>query len=452
LGLYADKIMLEQKQEQQFIQAIDEVYFGRTPSINNLFNAYCDWREPLLTPLPKLWSNSFNNWYNKQHEYFEDMVCKQFGFNTFSYQVGSDNRTNSCTLSYGLLPFGASSKEIIIDKDGYKFKDNTKFNSVVIVYPALIFNPDFTHEEAFSIFLHEIGHNFQAAANNTIFCLAAATGLFRLMLYTIQYKSPIEAMYTLLLTSNISRGIINKIHNTMSRNSLCSNLLVCVNMMLYAIKHCIHVVKYWSNLFLIPINSIMSLLYALPSLLIEIITGIHSYNYYCERFADSFAASYGFGPAVASSQNKFANITTGDPTTDIVFNDIPVFSHVLKLAMLPTSILLTLIDVHPDSASRCASVIKDMKRDLDDPKLDPKLRKQLAKEVDEYELAMNQYFDEATKLKNPNIVGAFLQRYIYELGGGAKMKLSELPYMRIGGFGSQTNKNTNNIIINTKIK
>lgn len=451
MGLYADKMILEQKQENSFIQAINEVYFGRTASINSLFNAYCDWREPFLTTNPKLWSNPVGNYYNKQHQVFEEMTCKQFGFNTFSYQVGSDNRVNSGTLSYGLFPFGASSKEIEVTKDGYRFKDTAKFNSIIIVYPALAFNPTFTNEEAFAVFLHEIGHNFQAAANNTIFCLSAATGIFQI-LTAVMKNGPFEAMIDFLTTSNIVRGAVNTLDNALTRNEFCANFLVCVNMILYTVKHYTHILRYWSNLLLLPINSIISVIYKLPYFLISILTGQHAQGYYGERFADSFAASYGFGEATASLQTKLGDLVSGDPTTDIVFNDIPVFSHVLQLAILPASLLTGIMDVHPDTPSRCASVLKDMKRDLNDPKLDPKLKKQLAKEVDAYEKAMNEYYAEATKIKNPGVVGAFLQKYIYQFGGDAKMKLSELPFMKIGGFGSQTNKNTNSIIAKAKIK
>ena len=451
MGLYADKMILEQKQELQFIQAINEVYFGRTASINSLFNAYCDWREPFLTTNPKLWANPVGNYYNKQHQTLEEMTCKQFGFNTFSYFISSDNTVNSATLSYGLFPFGASSKEIEVTKDGYRFKDSAKFNSVIVVYPALAFNPTFTNEEAFAVYLHEIGHNFQAAANNTIFCLSAATGIFQI-LTTVMRNGIGQGLFQILLTSNTIRGSINIFDNALTRNEFTSNFLVCVNMMMYSLRHCAQVFNWISNLFLIPINSVIGIIYRLPEFLISVLTGQHARGYYGERFADSFAASYGFGEATASVQTKFNDVVSGDPTVDILFNDIPVFSHVLQLAMLPASLLITLIDVHPDTPSRCASVLKDMKRDLNDPRLDPKLKKQLAKEVDDYEKAMNEYYTEATKIKNPGVVGAFLQKYIYQFGGDAKMKLSELPFMKIGGFGSQTNKNTNSIIANAKIK
>ena len=40
LGIYADRVLLEQKSDKAFIQAINEVYFGRTAGINRVFNAY----------------------------------------------------------------------------------------------------------------------------------------------------------------------------------------------------------------------------------------------------------------------------------------------------------------------------------------------------------------------------------------------------------------------------
>jgi hypothetical protein len=444
-------MMLEQKQEQQFIQAINEVYFGRTPSINNLFNAYCDWREPFLTVSPKVWANPLGNYYNKQHKLFEELTCKQFGFNTFSYLVKGDSAVNSYTYAYGLIPIGASSRDIEITKDGYRFKDTSKFNSIIRVYPAIAFNSDLTNEEAFAVFLHEVGHNFQAAANNTIFCLSAATGIFQIMIDGLKW-GPTQVVADLLFTSNAARGVVNVFDNMITRNKFASNLLCCINSMIYALKHCITVFSIWASILLIPVTSLMNIIYTLPAFLVELVTGQHAVGYYGERFADSFAASYGFGEATASLQNKFSNIITGDPTADIIFNDVPILSHALQLAMLPTMLLLGVMDVHPDGASRCASVIKDMRRDLNDPNLDPKLKKQLAKDVDDFEKTMNEYYAEATKVSNPGIVSALLQKALYYSGGSVKMKMSELPYMKIGGFGAQTNKNTNSIIAKAKIK
>lgn len=446
MGIYADRLLLEQKQDQSFLQAINEVYFGRTPSINSLFNAYCDWREPFVAR-SKHWTMPRKNFYNEEHRIFEDMTCKQFGFNTFSYLVEDNNKINSYTYGAG-IPVHATSKCIEIGKDGYRFKDEAKFNSIIRVFPALLFNPEYTSEENFAIFLHEVGHNFQTAANQTIFCLSAATNIFNLMLIFMQY-GPLEVLIYAAESDNTIRGLVNKFDNILYRNQVASSIMVVVNNILYALRCGMDVYNLVANFkryLLLPINMIYSFIYRIPEFLISVVSGRAAEGYYGERFADSFAASYGFGEELASALHKIGGSVTGEPTIDMLYNDIPVFSHVMRLAMIPGMLLLSILDVHPSEETRCASIIKDMRRDLNDPRLDPKLKKQLQKDVDDYEKAMHEYYEKAAKIENPRFVSALIQRCLYESGGNLKMKLSELPYMKIGGFGAETNKTAYSII------
>ena len=40
MALFLSEQQLEDRQEKIFLQAVNEAYFGRTPGINSLFNAY----------------------------------------------------------------------------------------------------------------------------------------------------------------------------------------------------------------------------------------------------------------------------------------------------------------------------------------------------------------------------------------------------------------------------
>ena len=451
MGLYADKLMLEQKQESNFLQAINEAYFGRTPSINSLYNAFCDWREPFISTT-KHFTYTSTNFYNEQHKKFCEMVKKQFNFHTFSYMVTNANTSvNSCTYGYGFLPFHNTSNDIIITKDGYRFKDSAMFSSIIDVYTDLIFNPEFTSEENFAIFLHEVGHNFQAAANKAVFALSAASGVFYIMANAI--KNPIAGAAQVLITSNTSRTIINSIRGTITTNQLLGNLYTITNMMGYMLNKGINIINliFGGKYLRFPIGIIYGAIHRLPEFLLCLITGQAFSRYYDERFADSFAASYGFGEALSSICMKFDKILVGDPTVNSVLN-LPIIGYIYNLACIPGLLLWSIIDEHPTAESRAASIIKDMRRDLEDPGLDPELRKQLAIEVDNYEKSMNEYFTEAKKVNNPKFYMARIQEALYRSGGNVKMKMSELPFMKLGGFGAVTNMTKNDIISKTKIK
>ena len=70
--------------------------------------------------------------------------------------------------------------------------------------------------------------------------------------------------------------------------------------------------------------------------------------------------------------------------------------------------------------------------------------------ANEYEKYMTKYFEESKKLKNPNVVMAYMQDFVYnKCGGDIKYKLSELPFKN--GFRGETIRTKDNIISDTKI-
>lgn len=438
MGIYADKLLIEQKQQENFMQVLNEVYFGRTPSINSLFNIYCDWREPFISKTKHFTATTKNFYNNNEYKIFQESVCKQFGFETFSYLVKQEPMINSFT--YGtLLPIKNSPMFLEINKNGYRFKKEAKVNSIIRVYSDLIFNPEYTNEENFAVFLHEVGHNFQAAANNTMYSLEAATAIFKILQIFMEW-GPLETGISLVTSSNWFKGIENRITNYITYNEFLSSILTVTSACIYILKKGLNMVNILSNIIMYPINICLGVLYRIPKFIIGLTTGIHQSGYYGERFADGFAASYGFGEALASCLNKFENISVGDNTIDAIINEVPVLGHIVKLTFLPGMLLHGLIDVHPTTESRCASIIKDLKTDLNDPQLPPHLKKQLSKEIEDYEKAMHEYYTTAKNIKNPGFVSAYIQEWLYNSGGGLKLKISELPYKQLGGFRAETNR------------
>ena len=449
MGIYADRLLIEQKQDQAFLQAINEVYFGRGPQINSLFNAYCDWREPFISNSKYYNSSLFKNVYNKNMDIVRELVCKQFGFKTFSYILMPQSGINSFTFSGGLTSFITRNPATIkIDpKNGYKFKEDTHVNAIVGVYADLIFNPEYSNEENFAAFLHEIGHNFQTAANNTIFSLNCISGIVNCINF------PKDALYL----NDVAFGVANKLQNKLATIEIAGNLYSVIASIVYSIDKCKQFFEIWKNFFLIPVDKIMKFCNELMMFLDSIVKFKHQEKYLGERFADGFAASYGFGEALASCLLKFKNIQTKEPLLDDLLNTVPVIGHIMDLVCLPGMMLLGIIDVHPRVASRCYSIISDLKQDLNDPSLSPELKKQLSKEIDDYEIYMHNYFDNALKLENPRVISSAVHKWIYDMGGDIKFKISELPYMNSGGFRGETNRTAQWInqdkynILNTKI-
>ena len=448
MALFASDSCLESYQDKKFIQAINEVYFGRTPGINSLFNAYCDWREPLVSK-SKYFTASSKNIYNKEMKFFLDKVCKQFGFKSFSYTVINSSNINSFTI-FGIIP-NRTAKMIEITKEGYKFKSDTNIHSIVGVFPDLVFNPYYTSAENFAIFLHEIGHNFQTAANQSMLSLSAATGVLT-MLTDIIKGNLITPLVGIAISSEESKSAINTLMNTFLTDEILGAIYSVTGLITYSFSYIMNIIRSIGVITTRPINLIINALRELLQFMIDIVTGDAAKGYYGERFSDGFAASYGFGADLQTALGKMSGHGISSvPILDDILGTIPLFGHLYSIACLPGLILWHIIDVHPSNEDRMYGVLKDLKQDLNDPNITPEMKKQLTKEIADYEKAMNDFFDANRKFSNASVVTSLMQEAIYKkCGGSLKFKISELPYLHKGGFRADTN-DTANKILNTKI-
>ena len=436
MGIYADKALLEQKQ----IQALNEVYFGRTASINALFNAYCDWREPFVSNTKYL-TSTLKNFYNKDIQIFIDMTQNQFGLKTFSYVVLNNEKVNSMTI---FTKGERGPKNIKITKDGYRFTSNPAV--AIGVFSGLCFNPEFSNEEVFAVFLHEIGHNFQTSANNTTLGLSIASTIWDFLFACLGVANgnagPLITFLTVgTITANPVITILSELENKIKFDNTISSIFVTLTFIKSLIDYGKDTMFSILGLGTRPIKLIKI---GINELLKNIKDPLHAIDaYYDERFADGFAASYGFGEALASGMARMDSKKT--ISNNIIIADligaVPIISHLYALACLPGMLLVSTADEHPIFEARAYSMLKDLKQDLKDPNLSPQLRKQLEEEIKTYEDSMDRYFREAKKITNPDIVNVLIQEFLYyKCGGGLKLNLSELPFNKIGGFRGETNK------------
>lgn len=365
-------------------------------------------------------------------------------------------RVNSFT--YGQIIPTRTPDKIEVTKEGYRYKKDANISSIIAVYPDLVFGPQYTSEENFAIFLHEIGHNFQSALNHTILSLNAATGVFQLLIDFLRY-GPLEPAVNLMWSSETIKDSTNKFLNSVSSNKVIGCIYSVTSVLLYTLSTFKNLVFGLMQVTMAPINIIINALYRLLPFMLELLTGNAQLGYYEERFSDGFAASYGFGEPLITALSKMGGKVNSSAIVNDMITNIPIVGHLYTAACIPGFLLWSLIDVHPSFEDRAMSIVKDLKTDLNDPSTPPQMKAQLKKEIDNYEKAMDTYFKESKKISNPKMIPAILQEFIYKkCGGGIKFKISELPYKH--GFRSDTNKVTNSIIdgdydnksiINTKI-
>ena len=436
MGIYANKALLEQKQ----IQALNEVYFGRTASIDRVYNAWCDWREKYANTRDMLKGN-INAQNDPALKFFCKEVEREWNFYSVSIIINQTDLPNACTY----CPiFGVGPDKIEVTKTGYRFKDGSKVSGLFILNAGLMFDAKYSNEETFAIFLHEVGHNFQACANSTIATLNWATELvyvYQLILAVVDtnIEGIINNSINILSASTTYNTAVNKIFNSVVvDNKFMGKLYSIVSLTIGLINNVQRQVQLLSVAPTVPLRLIVS---GLTGILAAIVNPFGSYKGYMdERFADGFPASYGFAVEKASALYKLDSNQFG--VLGRIMDSLPIIGHIYNATLLPGLMLIMFGDVHPNTSARAYSIISDLKTDLKDPRLDPKLKKQLEQEINEYEKNMDAYFKEAKRIDNPQVCKAWLDEFLYhKANGGLKYKLMD-PNNK---FRSVTNKTAEDI-------
>lgn len=118
------------------------------------------------------------------------------------------------------------------------------------------------------------------------------------------------------------------------------------------------------------------------------------FGYGSEKFADSFATSYGYGKDLASLMRKVQ--LRHHRTMFRFISEIPVLNVLTDYVLACTDFVSIGLDPHPHHATRIYRQLVKLKKDLNDPTLNPKIRKELEQNVQE----MQDYIDDV--ILNPN--------------------------------------------------
>ena len=153
-----------------------------------------------------------------------------------------------------------------------------------------------------------------------------------------------------------------------------------------------------------------------------------------ERFSDSFATIYGYGPELISALNKFEPDISGMVQT----GDNYVMDTLSCIGTQSLSLLHMIIDPHPENQTRCKMILEDTKRLSENPNFDPKIRKILKAD---YEKAKKCYdaFSKQDKTKTKNVALIF-SRSLKEKYFGGKIDFRSLIFRASAIEGEAINK------------
>ena len=397
------------------IEALNEVYFGQTPGITKVFDAFCKFRDKYVTNR-KFFMFDIDADHDPDLADFIKEVEREFNIYSFSFLIENNDKINMFTL----LPYGnpSSTKKVEYRKSGYRFKDGTDACIIVIAPTGLLFNADITDREAFALFLHEIGHNFQNIINKSMCglnminkCLLVYKLAVSLLLDQLDF---IKNIALLSVYNNKILGKVSKILNKVTISDKRTVYSYC-NYVSGIVKSIGTGVSQLSSLISNPILRIGLFVKILTKNLLNPLDAIQKYR--GEQIADKFPAMYGFGPDAYTMQVKFDGAQYSTNIGSII-QKIPIVSHFLNLIALPADILLTLTDEHPEVASRMISYVDQFENDLKDPRIDPKAKKLIKKDLDQIRKSEKEIFDKNKKINNPRVVKWWYNNFIYHCCGG----------------------------------
>ena len=425
-------MLININESQNNLQAINEVYFGKTKEILAI--------EKQLDLVRNKYMNRYltNVFVNNDQDLLKlnRMIEDYFGFGCFSLNIINEPTINAFTIPIDFrIREGGSGKiksDLIVDKNSFKFNKSADYTCMVYIYSGVIFNSEFTTGEIMAMILHEIGHNFYSAINNSgngvmvdlYMSLKIIYDIYLIFVGLISNPSiSLTGSIDLLISTDDYYKFKEKIKKTLRQNN---NLIIKL----------IDIYKWFESLAntakLSIINIIdmasIGLLYPIAGVLNTINLNLLSLlflpmRYKNERTADNFATMYGYGPDHISLHNKMSSLNIKQ-TSKIknLYMKIPLLSNLYALNVNIGTIMVTAFDEHPIGISRCSDQINMLRRELEKSDIDPKMKKAIQEDIKACELNIKDIINISGGLKNKDIIRNAYYKSLYETSDSKDLK------------------------------
>lgn len=260
----------------------------------------------------------------------------------------------------------------------------------VFIDIGMIYALDLTPQELMALILHEIGHCFDAS----LFSLISQIDVNIVnhfirngnKITKIEYRSESDIINQLVQSlTGFMIGILpiakfyTYINRLMTASPIINSFFSELNYLLNDILSLIYTIKNYKTYLLMIKNPV--------SIATDLLNPKNTFGYAGEKFADSFATSYGYGKDIASVIHKM-QINKGR-FTDKLISNIPILNIGYDLTKVMIETATSLSSPHPDASIRIKSQLTKLKRDLNDPNLSPKLKYELNNNIKELEDYIN---------------------------------------------------------------
>jgi hypothetical protein len=276
----------------------------------------------------------------------ERLLEKEFGFASVDILIRPSALPNAMTLPMGYVLREGTGMPKAPTLHGQKWYDTSHTYMALLWMFTEDFNGQFTAGELTAMILHEVGHNFDITISHFLadilfwsFCISHGdilTPIFRqpIFKFVMEIQKFIDSIFPV-------RVILNTIEMYHKLYSIVAGP--------FSVFQTILGIAY--RFVTEPISTPLNML-----------TGFGQ-----EKFSDSFAVAYGYGPETISMMHKFDTIMM--TTNKNAFID--TYTWIGRIA--PT-ILLMLVDPHPECQTRAKLALEDLEKAANDRSIPPKMR------------------------------------------------------------------------------
>lgn len=385
---------------------VQEVYIGRIPEIDEIFNEFKDLRATY-----RVWKSGNTA---RRTAKIEKMIEDLWGFGSFCLSIDPSPEPNAFTFPVATSLDIDPTDYIQTTSKGYRFNKTANVAAISKITKGLFCNQAFTDEEVFATFLHEIGHSFvhrspYVAAQQDVYKSMLISQIIMQIISGLLTANPLQiadATAAAVNSTNFYKKFAADFNKAIKKVPILRDVTTLGGASIGLLKNIIG-----NTLYTIITGTGIS---ALSSLYTKWeynsyikkqnkLTGHqNAYSRSAERLSDDFATMYGFGTYISSAlvkmsspdnQGLFMKVTHSIPVLKNIFNKSDALAHEVN----------GLLGAHPSNADRMLNILSSMESDLNNDKSIPdKAKKELRANIKEQKKLIQDIKNQTSKIKNKN--------------------------------------------------
>ena len=347
-----------------------------------------------------------------------DDVCRAiedaFGFGLVQFEVCIEAGINAFTMPIGTSVDARGSKYMEVDTtNGYRYNKQANFAALLYITSGLFLNEAFTDAEITAIMLHEIGHNFTTSAIDYNGNLNVLNNVL-VGLYTF-------GVYTVASTNVVKRASIN-LNNYMAKTfrrlaEVYNSFKSVIGTWSYIIAEYLKFGEFVNGItmpFSTMVTTIASNVWSITMRYALFPTRFLT-GYDDERFADSFATMYGYGPEMQTALEKLHDRKYSVYAMDKFISESPLIANYIDLFKLPVLFIIYAFDEHPELPARMKNACTQIEYDLKNHHYRPAMKARIKHDLKVMQANLAKYEKINTDVtENPKAIREMYYQWLLE--------------------------------------